>query len=480
MKKRLIFKLISAGFNCLLALILGIIVPRVIGPEAYGNYSYVTSTYAFFFQFLLFSSNTAYIYFLSSEKHKIENINSFYFSYLFLISIVIITISLFTLNLDVGLLYVWNNISDLKILILGLCFGILLNFQQRLIEYSDSTLQTIISEKIRIVSRIVIASSVMLFVFYEKLNVYSYFTLAILSLVIFILGILKFTDFRFKKINRKEFILIAKEFYIYVKPLVIFALVASVYSYLGKYVLQATSGSKEQGYYNFAFQITMIPVGFIYSIMTIFLSEMTKKIKNNDVGGVKRIFNFSVTKLFTLHAIISFFLLINATELVLLLVGEAYVFAVPAIQVLSIFSLFNTLGMFSSNIYFSSNRNKLYSIINTSTMFVGILSYIIFFYFYKLNSYTLSIVVLSFYTIRVIIQLIYNLNYLKIKKMTFFGELSIVSFIIILIIYCVNILSLPIHFNFIVSMIIFLMANYISKDYLGLKDFKKITLNKLP
>tara|TARA_B100000795_G_C22762762_1_gene424349 strand:+ start:142 stop:1578 length:1437 start_codon:yes stop_codon:yes gene_type:complete len=472
MKKRLIFKLISAGFNCLLALVLGIIVPRVIGPEAYGNYSYVTSTYAFFFQFLLFSSNTAYIYFLSSDKYKIESINAFYFSYLFLISIVIITISLITLNLDLGLLYVWNNISDLKILILGLCFGILLNFQQRLIEYSDSKLQTIISEKIRIVSRMILASSVMLFVFYEKLNIYSYFTLSVLSLVIFIIGVLKFTDFRFKKINRREFILIAKDFYIYVKPLVIFSLVAAVYSYLGKYVLQATSGSKEQGYYNFAFQITMIPVGFIYSIMTIFLSEMTKKFKNNDIVGVKKIFNFSINKLFAIHAIISFFLLINAIDLVRLLVGEPYVFAVPAIQVLSIFSLFNTLGMFSSNIYFSSNRNKLYGIINTSTMFVGILSYIIFFYFYKLNSYTLSIVVLAFYTIRVIIQLIYNLNYLKIKKMTFFGELSIVSFIIISIIYCVNVFLLPIYLNFIVTMIICLIVNYIFKDYLDLKSLK--------
>ena len=132
MQKRIIFKILSSGINFFISIFLGIIVPRILGPKVYGDYSYVISTYAFFLQILLFSSNTAYIYFLSTKKHKIQSVNSFYFIYLFLVAIITISISIFSFNLDLGLLYLWNNITDLKILILGLVFGLLFNFQQRL------------------------------------------------------------------------------------------------------------------------------------------------------------------------------------------------------------------------------------------------------------------------------------------------------------------------------------------------------------
>ena len=222
------------------------------------NYSYIISTYAFLFQILLFSSNTAYIYFISKKKHKIENLNLFYFIFLTLVVLIIIFISLFSFSSDAGLLYLWNGVNDIKILTLGLIFGLLLNFQQRLIDFSDATSQTIKSEKIRLFSKFVLAVFVILFSCLNCFDIKGYFILNIFSILIFIVAYLKSIKIKINKFYKNELFEILNDFYKYLKPLFIFAVVSSVYSYFGKYVLQFSSGSLAQGYFNFAFQITMI------------------------------------------------------------------------------------------------------------------------------------------------------------------------------------------------------------------------------
>jgi hypothetical protein len=137
--------------------------------------------------------------------------------------------------------------------------------------------------------------------------------------------------------------------------------------------------------------------------------------------------------------------------------------------------LLNTLGMISSNIFYSTGRNKLYSTINTSIMFLGILCYV-FYYFSdnKLNALDLSLIMLFIYSLRLFIQLIYNLNYMKIKKFKFFVNLIKMSLLILLIIYFVNLLSLALFFNVIITITILILANFVFKDYLDILSIKKI------
>lgn len=476
MKKSLVFKVISTGINFVLSFTLGVLVPKIIGPESYGEYSYVISTNAFFYQLLLLSSNTAYIYFLSSKKYNTEAINSFYFIFLFFIFTTVLIIGLVSFSFDMTILYIWNDITDFKVLILGLIFGVLLNFQQRLIEYSDATLQTRSSEIVRVSSKLFLTITVLVLIFLNQLNVYIYLCISILGLIMFIYFFFKQILIRFEKISRTSFFLIFKDFYTYLRPLVIFAIIASLYSYLGKYVLQSTSGSIEQGYYNFAFQVTMIPVSFIFSIMTLFLSKMTKLYEEQDITNLKLFFLGNVNKLYALHAIVSFFLFVNADDIIFLLVGEKYISATPSVKVLSFFSLFNTLGMYSSNLFFSTGRNKLYSLINSIVMLLGLITLVCVFFLTKLNSFTLSITMLVFYVIRVNIQLVFNLKFLEIKKTSFFGELSLISLIILLITYAVSFLGVSIYLNFFLNILLILCLNYFLKDYLGIKSLRKIIL----
>ena len=451
MQNRMIFKVMSTGLNFILSIVIGILVPRAIGPESYGEFNYIISTYAFIFQLLMLTSGTAYIYFLSYGKHKIEDINTVYMFFLITISLFALMLGLLSINSELGIKYIWNGLDNSYLLYLGLVFGLFANLQQRLIEFSDSTSQTVLSESLKLGSRVLMILSILALIFMRKLDVYWFFGLSIFNFLFFFILFFRYVKFKLSIVRITELKNIINDFYVYLKPLIMFTVIAAFYSYLGKYVLQSSSGSIEQGYYNFAYQLALIPVTFISSVMAIYMSEMTKRFQVNDIIGVKNIFLNNIFKVYSLHAFIVFFILINSESIILLTVGDKYLGANDALEVLSIFSLLHTFGMLSGNLFFSSGRNKQYSMINSFVMIFGIayLSYLLF--FSMINAKELAFTMLFFYMVRVIIQLYFNFVYLRINIAKFILELFIVSFIIYLNLKLINVMGLNILINLLFS-----------------------------
>lgn len=469
---RILVKIITTGINFFLSIILGILVPKIIGPEDYGDYSYIISTYAFLFQILMFNSSTAYIYFLSIDKYDTREINTFYLLFLLLISSIVIVFSLLSIDNSYVINGLWNGLNNKNLLYFGLLFGVLANFQQRFIDFSDSTSQTIISEKIKLLSKFLMAVSILALIFFKMLNIYWFFVISILNFSLFISLFLKYINYNlilFSFVKNKAIFI---DFYNYLKPLIIFTLISSLFSFLGKYVLQFSSGSTEQGYYNFAFQLAMIPVTFISSIMAIYLSEMSKKFNENDLDGAKDVFVSNIFKIYVVHAIISLFMLVNAEDIILLTVGNKFSAATDALESLCIFSLFHTFGMLSSNLFFSSGRNKQYSLINSIVMAGGII-YLTYFIFYgKIDSGHLAFVMAFFYMLRVFIQLNFNLKYLNISKKKFVFELTVLSIFIFTVLKLISLLEFNLVINFALVLGCLLILNFMFKDYIKIKKIK--------
>jgi len=472
MKNRLFFKIFSTGLNFILSIIIGVLVPRAIGPLYYGDFSYIVSTYSFLFQFLMFSTGTAYIFFISQKKYNIAYLNFIYLLFLFLIYFIVFLIVFITIHSDFSIKYLWNGLSDKYLLYLGFIFGILTNLQQSFILFSDSTAQTILSEKVILFSKIVLVIIIIYFIYENSLNIYRYFILLIFTLILFFILFFKYISFDIKLVDKREFIVIVNDFFHYLKPLIFFTLIASIYSYLGKYILQATSGSLEQGYYTFAFQLALIPVTFLSSIMAIYMSEMTKKFQNKDIQGVREIFLEHIFKIYTIHLFLSCFMLINAKDIILITVGTDYLGATEALQGLTIFSLFHTFGMFSRNIFLSSGRTREYSIINALFMLLGIV-YLIYILLghYILTAMHLSIIMACFYVLRVLVQLYFNFNFLKIDKMAFVLELIFITLIVFFVLAGVNLMDYNIFGNLLLSMVVLVVINYLFDDYI---EFQKL------
>ena len=469
MKRQVILKLIFTLINLSISIALGFIVPRFIGPDSYGDYSYILSTYTFLIQLFLFSLETGYIYFLSSKKYSLQDVNMFYFTFLGLVFMFLILISFISTNSSNGIQYLWGKIEKKDLLLLGLVLILLTTIQQRIVEYCDSTKQTIISEKVKLISRSLLLISIALLVFYELFNIYWFFNLLILSIIIYTTLIFNFIKFNISRFSLVPFRKIFIDFYVYLKPLFVFSLIASFYSYSGRFLLQQSYGSVEQGYYNFANQIALTPLLLVSSITTIYLSEITQFVKRKNILALKNIFTSHLFKIFSIHSISCFFLIVNTDQIIILTVGQEFLKSSIPLKILCLFSLFNTIGIFSSNLFYATKRNLLYSQINSLVMLFGIFFMLIIFYYGNLNSTNLALLITTIYFIRISIQLSLNLIFLEIDKFSFFKELILVSLIIYSLIKSINFLDLPILLNLLITGCVLFILNFVFNDYLNIK-----------
>ncbi len=470
---RVVFKLLASGVNFILAVAIGVIVPRVVGPEKYGELAYINSTVTFLIVIFSLKSNLSYVYLISDKKNNKNSINTIYFSTLSFLIIFIVAFFLVSIKIPLISDFVWNDIDNSYLIILGIIISVSLYFQKRFIEYSDCFKHTINAEILRLLTRAFLMFGVIVFFILNRLTLYIYCYFWCASLIFFIIIYFCIVPFRFGRISFPNFQNIYKQFWVYLKPLILFSLISAVYSYIGKYILQYKCGSIEQGYYNFAYSLAMIPVIIFTSILTIYMNKLTVLFNDNNPTAVKELFLSSLDKAYVIHSFIAIFCFIYAYHIIDLLVGEKFLGAVGALQFLSVFSLLNSIGMLSGYIFLSSRRNKLYSYINSICMIMGICCFIFLYFLGTFNATILAGLMVVFYGVRIGIQLYYNSCLLNFNIFIVFCRLLGITLLIAGSITTVSLISNNIFWGFILSIVIIAIINYLLKDYLKLLELYK-------
>lgn len=468
MRKQLIFKLLSTVISFTVSIIIGIVVPRMIGPQSYGEFTFLNSTFLFIFQFLLFSSNTAYVYFLSQGKYDIAKINTVFFLYFLFVSIIVFMGALLSVIESDIRESLWSDYSNITLILFGYFYVLLTTIQSRLIEFGDSTNRTVVLEKVKVITRVLLVVVIIVFPMYVNFEIEEIYIVSILSLVLF--SFYTFSQIiNFSIITISELKVMLYDVYCYVKPLIAFTLISSFYTYLGRYTLQNSSGSIEQGFYNFSYQFALIPVMFLTSIMSIVLSQMTKVIESGTEKDLYDMFFSNVFKIYVIHGLISFFVLFNAKDIIFLTVGEEYYGAVDSLKFLSLFSLMHSFGMFSANVFYSTGKNKTYSNINNIVMILGLAIFTYILFYGELNSSGLAKLMCIFYFTRVTLQIGFNLYFFEKSKIKFFVEFSICTIICLMINALPVMLSLSVAWSAVVVILLSIIVNVLAHDYIGLR-----------
>ncbi|MCF6267469.1 MAG: oligosaccharide flippase family protein [Desulfuromusa sp.] len=407
-KNSLTVKVVSSILNFCVAVTVGILVPRAVGPKDFGELMYVIATVDFLLLLGAAQSHPAYIYFQSNGEFSPRRINGTYFTVLGGVAVCVLLLVTFTAQLSFFQDILWNGVSTKEILYMGAGISVMTFWQNKLLAYADCHRLTLSSETARFVSRLFLLVAIVALFLIQKLSTINYSVLWIVSLVLFFVFYFRYVEFEFVSFSWRRSLTILRQMWRYLKPLMAFSMIAALYSYAGKYLLQQQAGSVEQGYYNFAFSFAMIPVTFLASIMTIYMSEMTKLFTSGQPELVRELFLRNLLKVFALHALITFFLCAFAPEVVLQLSGAKFLGAVPALRALTIFSLLHTFGILSGNLYLSSGRNKSYSMINCIFMISGLIVFALVYAHGHFNATNLAIMMAVFYGLRVSVQLYFN------------------------------------------------------------------------
>ena len=476
---RVLYKILSTSLNLFLSTVIFLILAREIGPVSFGNLSYVTATYTFLLDFFMLMSGTAYIYYLSNQKYRREDLNSFILIFVSGVSLILLFIGLVAINSNAGIEYLWNGLDDYDLFYLCLVFVILVNLQKILLNFSDSTLQTLKSENIRLSTRFFTFLVIIVLATQKSISANSYLAVMIVGCMLFFGCFIKYLRFKCSNITQKKFIQILKDFYIYLKPLLIFSIISVIYAYIGKYVLQSSSGSGEQGFYNVALQLAMMPVAIISPVMPILMREVTSAFTKDNIKVVKRVFLNNFSKIFSLHAFIAFFLAINAKDIIILTVGRDFLGAAEPLKVLSIYSLLHTFGMFNTILFLSSGRNRQYGQINSILGFLGLLCLIFIYSVGSLNALDLAYLITLFYFVGVICLLYLNLKFLSVNQGKFLLQIGFLTATLVVVLLIVDYLELNLLFEVSLSTLLLLILNFIFNDYLDLKFLWKVGKDKI-
>ncbi|MEW5691876.1 MAG: oligosaccharide flippase family protein [Candidatus Hydrogenedentota bacterium] len=374
-RKRYFFKLLT-NFTALLLGILSVtIIPRALGVALYGDYNFLLTSLLAILVFLDFNTSTAF-YTYSARDTKAD-IKEFTFIIVFLlVFFIFITGIVLLVSVDFYKYIFPGQKPDNIILMTILVTTIII---VRVISgYSDAKALTVTTEKINVIVRIITFIIILILFLSLNLNLQTYVLTQIISFFviascavccinrkILIKNIIKFNniDFRF----------FVDYWYRFSGPLFIYNIFGFIIAFFDRWILQFASGSREQGYYSFAFQIGTVINTLVVSFTPIFRREVVKYNYINDVGNIKRLFVKYTYFFFTLSTFLSLIMFFLARQ-ILKLAGSDFKDALLPFLIICFYPMYQVYGHMCGEMFIATERTKIYTKLGMFTNTIGLLA----------------------------------------------------------------------------------------------------------
>ncbi|MCG8568558.1 MAG: oligosaccharide flippase family protein [Spirochaetes bacterium] len=363
LKKRYFYKILTNIINLLFNIITASIIPRALGPEIYGYFSYIQN---FFSRIIGFfdSGLTSAFYNKITKRQKEYSLITFYLITSFVVLVLLsLTIFLFTkMQLNK---FIFPEHSK-TIIFLGLVWGILFYIQKMCINITDAYGLTVKAEIVRMIIRVFAVLLLLSFFLLSYLNIVSYFiyhyfvflSFIIISIIIFIKNNspIRITNWYLPNRKWQGYLL---EFYQFSHPLLTFQFFIMISAIFERWMLQKIAGSLEQGFFGFSYKISQICFLFSASLSPIFTRELILAFSNKNIAKMIALFHRYVPVLFSITAYFSCFLAINSYNAILLIGGSQYKGAYVSMIILSLLPIFQSFNQLAGSVFMATENTKL-------------------------------------------------------------------------------------------------------------------------
>ncbi len=421
LKKRYIIKLLSNIINGLINIVLIAIVPKALGPVAFGQFSYLQQFFTQFIAFLDAGTSMAFFTKLSANSTR-KYLITFYF-----IFSIILFISLFIFLYLAGLFnYINFLLPDIpnKYVFFGALFGFFSWVTQVYIKISDAYALTVSVELTKIFHKILALFLLLYMINFLSfdLNIYFYFQFISLISFLMIISILfvkrsilckQVLDFKIEYKN------ISKEFFLFSSPLFIFNVVAIAISLFDLWLLQSISGSIQTGFYGIAYSIAAMCFLFTSAMTPIITREFSKSFEENDIDKVRSLFKRYIPMLYAIATYFSVFIAFQAENLLIIFTDEKFKDALFVLTIMAFYPIHQTYGQLSGSLFFANGTTKLYRDIGLVSSLIGLVFSYLFIYYWELGALGFGIKMILAQVIGVNIQLYFNTKALNIKMLSF-------------------------------------------------------------
>ena len=444
LKKRYSIKLFATAISGIISAVLLAIVPKTLGPIAYGQFVYLQEFFIKALGFLDMGSSIAFFTKLSARADRKELI-SFYFLYSLLVLLLIFGF-VFASDAFGFLNTIIPNIST-KYIYLGLFFGFFTWFTQIFIKISDAYALTVSVELIKIGHKIVSLLLLLFFVYQLSFDLELFYYYQYIALISFLLIIswLFIKKRIFQNILNSQFSILnlTKEFISYCHPLLVYSIVGLLAGLFDIWLLQKIAGSEQMGFYGLAYSLAAMCFLFTSAMTPIITREFSKSYEQKDLETMRKLFYRYIPMLYSIAAFFAVFISVQSENVLMIFTDEKFKDAYLVLVIMALYPIHQTYGQLSGSIFYATGQTKLMRNMALFTQPLGMLVTFIFIYIFGLGAVGLAWKMILVQFIGVNIQLYFNAKLLdldmkhfiwhQIYAMLFFAILALVPSMFILI-----------------------------------------------
>lgn len=359
-------KLIANLFALLATSVSYLIVPRSLGPHAFGQYSFFTTLFQQIFTLLDFGALGGF-FSKFSERQKELGLATTYLIYLTAYSALasIGLLLIFLLGLDDHVFFA--NAGNGLLALFGLIWAMLWSASIFFDRFVDALALTIPAEKIRIGLRAVFTIIILVMYFCNAISIWTFFVwnmgyFFVLTFLFIFLGYRSGISIPWPKSeNTNQLKSYFSEYVTYCRPLALVAAFSAFSLASDRWLLNYFGGSVQQGFFSLAWLLCSLPMIFSTAFVPLFWREIAmargesnKNLLGQFMGRQFRVM-FAITT--SIGAVVFFF----AEEITYIVGGKEYAEAAVCLAIMSFYPTYQVYGQMSSAIFLSYEQTKVYA-----------------------------------------------------------------------------------------------------------------------
>lgn len=218
---------------------------------------------------------------------------------------------------------------------------------------------------------------------------------------------------------------VINEFWIFCSPLLVYASAGVVTGVADRWLLQRFAGSAEQGFYSLSFRVAAVSFVFTSAMTQLIMREYSRAHGQGNFEETRRLFKRYVPMLYTLTAYFAAFISLQADTVVWILGGNQFAAAGPAMMLMALYPVHQTYGQMNGALLFATEQTSLYRNIGVVAMSAGLVATWVMLApseegGLEAGSFGLAVKMVMVQFVAVNVQLWFNLKNLELKFSDFF------------------------------------------------------------
>lgn len=371
-KTRFLVSVGSNGLRALLGFVSGVLIARGLNPSGYGDLMFLVGSFVAIRSLLDMGTSSAFYTFLSRHTRGLR----FYLSYVsWLVLQFMITLSLVGLILPSDIFErVWLGHHRKMVIIASLAAFMQQQVWQTVTQIGESMRKTVKVQLLNLTVAMTYLTTVSLLLVLGRISAENVlFSIIVQYAAATLLACRLLREGQTAPVEAEAtFKQIAREYWVYCKPLILLSLVSFLYDFSDKWMLQKFGGAAQQGYFQIASQFANVSLLATTSILSVFWKEIASSWEKRDHARVALLYHKVSRGLVMLGAMMTGLLLPWAKQIVMIVLGQKYAQAWPVLAIMLLYPIHQSMGQIGGTMFLASGRTHQYMLVSSGIMLASI------------------------------------------------------------------------------------------------------------